>query len=104
MPSQRAINKRCIATWVDNSIKRKLEKLAASQGKSLSQLVQEAYTQHLDSHEQSSLELKPSPTTNAQKTPTSHRKKKQITDSNIRSNPASCAAKTGSKKRRPDVK
>ena len=76
MPSQRATNKRCIATWVDNSIKRKLEKLATSQGKSLSQLVQEAYNKHLLWHEQSSLELKPSPTTNAHKTPLNHRKKK----------------------------
>jgi predicted HicB family RNase H-like nuclease len=50
MPSQRATNKRCIATWVDKSTKRKLQKLASSQGKSLSQLVQEAYTKHLLSH------------------------------------------------------
>ena len=105
MPSQRAINKRCIATWVDKSTKRKLEKLASSQGKSLSQLVQEAYTKHLLSPEQYSLDTTPSLLiTNAHKTSTTHRKKKQGTACNIRSHPTSCAAKTGSKKRRPDVK
>lgn len=47
MPSQRADNKRCIATWVDKSVKQRLEKLAKEQGRPLSELVLELYEQHL---------------------------------------------------------
>jgi predicted DNA-binding protein len=48
MPSQRAANKKCIATWVDKSVKRQLEQLAKKQGKPLSQLVNELYEYHLN--------------------------------------------------------
>lgn len=48
MPSQRAANKKCIATWVDKSVKRRLEQLAKSQGRPLSELVSELYEYHLD--------------------------------------------------------
>jgi hypothetical protein len=47
MPNQRSSNKKCIATWVDKSTKRRLEKLAKAQGKPLSELVSELYAEHL---------------------------------------------------------
>jgi hypothetical protein len=47
MPSQRATNKRCIATWVPKDLKKDLEQTAREEGIPLSQLVERLYRGHL---------------------------------------------------------
>lgn len=47
MPSQRATNKRCIATWVPKDVKQELERAAREEGVPLSQLVERLYRLHL---------------------------------------------------------
>lgn len=46
MPNQRAANKKCVAMWMDQSLKKRLDLAAACEGKNLTQYMLDLFAKH----------------------------------------------------------